>query len=144
MSSVGQRCVAALLLGAGLTACGWTETGGAAGGAGLDVQQSGRLLARLSLPQLQQLPQVEVQTPQSRGAHIQKGPTVRSILDRVGATGVSSLRVEGRDPAQTLTAAELTDELILNVTKRHTLKLAGTQLGIQRWVRDVTTLDVNP
>jgi hypothetical protein len=52
--------------------------------------------------------------------------------------------VEGRDPAQTLTAADLTDQLILNVTKRNTLKLAGTELGRDRWVRDVTMLIVNP
>jgi hypothetical protein len=75
---------------------------------------------------------------------MQRGPTVRSILDSAGVAGVSSLRVEGRDPAQTLTAAELTDELILNITKRNTLKLAGTKLGTDRWVRDVTMLDVNP
>nr|WP_245847040.1 hypothetical protein [Mycobacterium szulgai] len=54
------------------------------------------------------------------------------------------MRVEGRDPAQTFGAAELTDQLVLNVTKRNTLKLAGTQLGRDRWVRDVTTLVVNP
>jgi hypothetical protein len=121
-----------------------SDTHGATEGTDLNVAQSGRPLARLTLPQLQHLPQVEVQTPQSRGAQIQKGPTVRSILDSAGATGVASVRVEGRDPAQTLTAVELTNELILNITKRNTLKLAGTTLGIDRWVRDVTTLDVNP
>ncbi|GBE67392.1 hypothetical protein MFM001_38540 [Mycobacterium sp. MFM001] len=110
----------------------------------LVVQQRSQLLARFTLPQLQDLPQVEIRTPQSRGAQVQKGPTVRSVLDAAHATGVATVRVIGRDPAQTLTLAELTDQVILDVTKRHTLKLAGTNLDLSRWVRDVTGLVVNP
>ncbi|MCV7234663.1 hypothetical protein [Mycobacterium branderi] len=110
----------------------------------LVVQQRSQVLARFTLPQLQDFPQVEIRTPQSRGSQVQKGPTVRSILDAAHATGVTSVRVVGRDPAQTLTAGELTDQVILNITKRHTLKLAGTNLDLSRWVRDVTGLDVNP
>lgn len=132
--------LAVLLLGG----CGGPGTQSANGGSDLVVQANGRVLARLTLPQLQQLPQVDVVTPQSRGAPVQKGPTVRSILNTAGATGVERLRVEGRDPAQTLTAADLTDQVILNVTKRNTLKLAGAKLATDRWVRDVTTLVVNP
>lgn len=108
------------------------------------MQQRSQLLARFTLPQLQDLPQVEIRTPQSRGAQVQKGPTVRSVLDAAHATGVATVRVIGRDPAQTLTLAELTDQVILDVTKRHTLKLAGTNLDLSRWVRDVTGLVVNP
>ncbi|CAM3228963.1 hypothetical protein MYIN104542_23270 [Mycobacterium intermedium] len=108
------------------------------------MQQGGHEVRRFVLPQLRDLPQVEVATPQSHGARVQKGPTVRSILAAAGTTGVDLVRVEGRDPAQTLTAAELTDQLILNVTKRNTLKLTGTQLARERWVRDVTALVVNP
>lgn len=69
---------------------------------------------------------------------------MRSILSVAGAADVERVRVEGRDPAQTLTAAELTDQVILNITKRRTLKLAGTKLDTGRWVRDVTALVVNP
>lgn len=108
------------------------------------MQQHNQVLARFTVPQLQGLPQVEIRTPQSRGSQVQKGPTVRSVLDAAHASGVTSVRVVGRDPAQTLTGAELTDQVILNVTKRHTLKLAGTNLDLDRWVRDVTGLVVNP
>ncbi|MCV6965064.1 hypothetical protein BST27_27030 [Mycobacterium intermedium] len=132
--------VAALLAGPGLVACG----GSTSNGGTLVVQQGGHEVRRFVLPQLRDLPQVEVATPQSHGARVQKGPTVRSILAAAGTTGVDLVRVEGRDPAQTLTAAELTDQLILNVTKRNTLKLTGTQLARERWVRDVTALVVNP
>jgi hypothetical protein len=109
------------------------------------VRQGEQVVDSLTLPQVRDLPQVEIATPQSRGAKVQKGPVVRSILHAAGVTAaVERVRIEGRDPAQTLSAAELTAEVILNVTKRNTLKLAGTQLGTDRWVRDVTALVVNP
>lgn len=110
----------------------------------LTVQENGRVFGRYSMSQLQVLPQVEVSTPHSQGAQTQKGPTVRSILEFAGATGVITVRVEGRDPAQVLGAADLSDPAILNITKRNTLKLTGTGLSVDRWVRDVTALIVNP
>lgn len=132
--------VAALVAGPGLVACaGPTSNGGT-----LVVQQGGHEVRRFVLPQLRDLPQVEVPTPQSHGAHVEKGPTVRSILAAAGVTEVDRVRVDGRDPAQTLTAAELTDQVILNVTKRNTLKLTGAQVDRNQWVRDVTALVVNP
>jgi hypothetical protein len=151
--------LAMLVLGTGLAACtGWAPDGRVSGaGSGhrnrsdnvtggdcLVVQQNNRVLRCFTLPQLQDLPQLEVVTPQSHGAVLQKGPTVRSILDAAQATGVSSVRVDGSDRARTLTAAELTDQIILNITKRNTLKLTGTTLSVDRWVRDVTSLVVNP
>ncbi|OBB98626.1 hypothetical protein [Mycobacterium sp. 852002-40037_SCH5390672] len=131
--------VAVLALSAGLAACGASENQGQ-----LVVQENHRVLERFTHSQLQQLPQVEVATPQSHGAQVQKGPSVRSILDAAGANGAVKVRVEGRDPAQTLTAAELDDQTILGFTKRNTLKLAGTRLTRDQWVRDVTDLVVNP
>ncbi|ORV39326.1 hypothetical protein [Mycobacterium conspicuum] len=128
-----------LLVGTGACAGSAPDAAGS-----LVVQQDGRVLDRLTLPRLRGLPQVEIATPQSRGAQVQKGPTVRSVLDAAGATGVNRVRIEGRDPAQTLTNEELTDQVILGVTKRNTLKLTGTQLGRERWVRDVTAMVVNP
>ncbi|EJO88718.1 hypothetical protein MCOL_V210745 [Mycobacterium colombiense CECT 3035] len=123
----------------GLVACGGSETG-----LQLVVQENHQVLQRFTISQLRQLPQVEIATPQSRGAQVQKGPSVRSILNAAGATGVIGVRVEGRDPAQTLTAAELDDRTILGFTKRDTLKLTGATLGRDQWVRDVTDLVVNP
>lgn len=128
-----------VLVGIAVSGCGGSVTDES-----LVVAQDNRALAHFTLAQLQGLPQVEITTPQSRGAQLQKGPTVRSVLDAAHAGGVISVRVDGRDPAQVLTAAELTDDVILNVTKRHTLKLAGANLALDRWVRDVTALVVNP
>lgn len=131
------RVVAVFALAAGLVACGGSETE-----VQLVVQDIHRVLDRFSLSRLEQLPQVQIATPQSR--RVQQGPSVRSILNAAGATGVISVRVEGRDPAQTLTAGELDDRTILGFTKRRTLKLTGAKLSRDQWVRDVTELVVNP
>ena len=131
--------VAVLAVSAALVACGASQTL-----LQLVVQEDLRVLERFTISQLQRLPQTEVATPLSHGAQVQKGPSVRSILDAAGATSVIKVRVQGRDPAQTLTAAELGDQTILGFTKRDTLKLTGAKLARDRWVRDVTTLVVNP
>lgn len=131
------RVVAVFALLAGLVACGASESD-----VQLVVQDNHRVLDRFTLSRLEQLPQVQVATPQSH--RVQQGPSVRSILDAAGAAGVISVRVEGRDPAQTLTAGELDDRAILGFTKRHTLKLIGAKLSRDQWVRDVTDLVVNP
>ena len=140
---MGRLLVAAsafLLLSAGTAACATTTDGMGQ----LIVRQNDQVLSRFDLQQLRALPQVEVATPQSSGSQTQTGPTVRSILTAAGVTNAERVRVEGRDPAQTLTVAEVNSEVILNVTKRNTLKLTGTQLPRDRWVRDVTSLVVNP
>lgn len=133
------RVVAVFAMSAGLVACGapgpTTQ---------LVVQENHRVLDRFTMSRLHQLPQLEVETPQSHGARVQKGPSVRSILDAAGAAGAVSVRVEGRDPAQTLTAAQLDDQTILAFTKRNTLKLTGARLSRDQWVRDVTDLVVDP
>lgn len=132
----GGLLVATILL---LSGCGHPQ------GADLFVvRQNGGVLAGFTLERLNGLPQVDIATPQSHGQQVQRGPTVRAVLDAAGAAGVRTVRVEGRDPDQTLTAAELTDQVIVSVTKRNTVKVAGANLDRGRWVRDVTALVVNP
>jgi hypothetical protein len=153
--------VVGLLLATALVACGssgggtgsgsgsgsgsGTGGGGGASSSGSVVVRDGALeLARFDLAALQALPQVDVKTPQSAGDQVQTGPTVRSVLDKAGVAAVTQLRVEGRDPAQTLSGADLDGRPILDVTNRGTVKLAGPDLTTDRWVRDVTALVVNP
>lgn len=133
------RAVAVLAISAGVAGCGASGTDNQ-----LVVQDDHRVVDRFTIARLQQLPQVEIATPQSHGAQAQKGPTVRSILNAAGAAGAGKVRVEGRDPAQTLIAAELDDQTILSFTKRNTLKLTGAKLSRDQWVRDVTALVVDP
>lgn len=142
-----RHCLAVALAGqlltAGVGGCA-AHSDGSPAEYHLVVRDADRVLAELGLSRLQQLPQTEIATPQSAGSQVQKGPTVAAVLGAAGAGHVTSVRVEGRDPAQTLTADELTDRVILSVTKRDTVKLAGTDLDRGRWVRDVTALVVNP
>lgn len=133
------RAVAVLAISAGIAACAPSGTDNR-----LVVQDNHRVLDQFTIAQLQQLPQVEITTPQSHGAQAQKGPSVRSILNAAGAADATRVRVEGRDPAQTLIAAALDDQTILSFTKRNTLKLTGARLSRDQWVRDVTALVVNP
>lgn len=133
------RVVAVLAVSVGMAACGASGTGDQ-----LVVQDTSRVLERFTMAQLQRLPQVEIATPQSHGAQTQKGPSVRSVLNAAGVADATRVRVEGRDPAQTLTAAALDEQTILSFTRRHTLKLTGAKLGRDQWVRDVTALVVNP
>ncbi|ORW08342.1 hypothetical protein [Mycolicibacter longobardus] len=132
--------LAALVVGAG----GCTTVTDTATGYHLTVREGGRMLDEFDLARLGELPQTEITTPQSRGNPVQRGPTVRAVLDAAGATDVRSVRFEGSDPAQTLTAAELSDRVVLSFTRRDTLKLAGVDLDRDRWVRDVNTVVVNP
>jgi hypothetical protein len=148
--------VIGLLLAAVLVACGPSGAGtgsgigtgsgggGASSSGSVVVRDGARELARFDLAALQALPQVDVKTPQSAGDQVQTGPTVRSVLDKAGVAAVTQLRVEGRDPAQTLSGADLDGGPILDVTNRGTVKLAGADLTTDRWVRDVTALVVNP
>jgi hypothetical protein len=131
--------IAVLFVSVGLVACGASQTERR-----LVVQEDRRVLERFTTAQLQQFPQVEIATPRSHGAQVQKGPSVRTILDAAGVGDAIRVRVEGRDPAQTLTAAELDGQTILGFTKRRTLKLTGAKLTREQWVRDVTDLEVNP
>lgn len=130
--------MAILLLGG----CGHRDSGDEAGV--FVVRQNEKVLASFSLARLEGLPQVDIATPQSHGEQVQHGPTVRAVLEAAGATDVRSVRVEGRDPAQTLSAAELTDQVVVSVTKRSTVKMSGANLDRSRWVRDVSALIVNP
>ncbi|MEB3070781.1 hypothetical protein [[Mycobacterium] vasticus] len=108
------------------------------------VRQEGRVLGEFDLARLRELPQSEIATPQSRGSQVQRGPELRAVLTAAGASAAATVRVAGSDPAQTLTAAELADQVVLSYTKRDTVKLAGANLDRDRWVRDVTAVVVNP
>lgn len=136
--------LAALVVGAAVAGCAADTDTDTSTGYHLVIRQDGRVLDEFDLARLGGLPQTEIATPQSHGSPVQRGPAVRAVLDAAGATTVHSVRFEGRDPAQTLTAAELTDQVVLSFTKRDTLKLAGVELERDRWVRDVSTVVVNP
>lgn len=133
----------ALLVGLGVGACA-TDSAAQAHYRVVVRHDDGHVLGEFDLARLRELPQSEIATPQSRGSQVQRGPELRAVLAAAGASEATSVRVEGSDPAQTLTAAELAEQVVLSYTKRDTVKLAGANLDRDRWVRDVTAVVVNP
>ena len=108
------------------------------------VRDGARTLGRFDLRALGAMPQKEIATPQSQGKQIQRGPLVRTVLTRAGVERFNVLRAVGRRIAQTFSAAEIDDTVLLDFDKAATVKLAGPKLPQSRWVQDLIELDVDP
>ncbi|WP_018334777.1 hypothetical protein [Actinomycetospora chiangmaiensis] len=123
-----------------------TGSGAAAAGSyAVTVQRGTTVLASLAPERLGALPQREVATPASAGDTTQRGPALADVLTVAGqGAGYTSIRVLGPSESVTLSAAEVTPDLLLATTRRGTYKLAGTALDPARWVRDVTRVEVTP
>lgn len=69
-----------------------------------------------------------------------------ALLSVPGVGGCARPGADGRSAGLVVrrNGTDLDDHVILDITKRNTLKLAGRDLGVDRWVRDVTALVVNP
>jgi hypothetical protein len=138
-----RASLAALALAAALLpACGGASA--QPGGYAVTVRSGGKTAGRFDVAALRAMPAVDVATPQSRGKQIQHGPLVRTILARAGIQRFGRLRAAGPGSAQTFTAAEVDDQVVLDFDNRGTVKLAGAHLAQDRWVQDVTELDADP
>jgi hypothetical protein len=107
------------------------------------VRTGGTTVGRFDVAALRGLPQIDVATPQSQGKQVQHGPRVRTVLARAGVQRFGRLRATGPGAAQTFTAGEIDDQVVLDFDNRGTVKLAGAHLPQDRWVRDVTELDAD-
>ena|SRR5215469_3182936 len=116
---------------------------GQTGGYSVTVRSGGKQMGRFDLAALRAMPAVDVSTPQSQGRQVQHGPQVRTVLARAGVQRFVTLRASGPGDAQTFTAAEIDDQVVLDFDNRGTVKLAGAHLAQNRWVRDVTELDAS-
>lgn len=115
---------------------------GSGGGYHVSVERGGKTLRSFDLTALHALPEVTVDTSESAGKKEQRGPLVRTVLARAGVHEFSRLRVVGQSGSQTLTAAEIDDQVVLDFNNRGTVKLAGPHLPRSQWVTDVTELDI--
>jgi hypothetical protein len=140
-----SAAVAALLVAAVLLpACGQPAHAPAAAGYAVLVRSGGKTVGRYDVAALRALAAVDVATPQSQGKQVQHGPLVRTVLARAGLQGFGRLRAVGLGNAQTFSASEIDDQVVLDFDNRGTMKLAGAHLPQDRWVRDLTELDVVP
>jgi hypothetical protein len=131
----------ALLLG-----CGGGSRAGASAQAGyaVVVRDGSRTVGRFDVAALRAMPQADISTPKAQGKQTQHGPRVRTVLTRAGVQRFGSLKVAGPDGTGTFSSAEIDDQVVLDFDNRGTVKLAGAKLPMDRWVRDVTELDVTP
>jgi hypothetical protein len=107
------------------------------------VRDRGRTVGRFDLAALRRLPQTDVPAANARKP-FQHGPRVSVVLAQAGVKQFTSLRVTGSDATRTLSATEVDDQVVLDFDKRDTVKLAGANLPVARWVRDVSALDADP
>jgi hypothetical protein len=137
----------ALLFGCGggghAGASGPAATSGQAGYA-VVVRDGSRTVGRFDLAALRALPQADISTLKSQGKQTQHGPRVRTVLTRAGVQRFGRLKVAGLDATGTFSSAEIDDQVVLDFDNRGTVKLAGANLPVDRWVRDVTELDTSP
>ncbi len=109
----------------------------------LTVTRGGQQLARFDLAALQALPQTRITTPGTGNGGEQDGPSVAAVLEKAGATTFTGVAVTGDEGTRTFTAAEVVGA-VLDVTNRGTTKFASAALGQDRWVRNVTEVEVEP
>jgi hypothetical protein len=137
----------ALLLGCGGGSRAGASPAAAASGQGsyaVVVRDGGRTVGRFDLAALRAMPQADISTPKSQGKQTQHGPRVRTVLARAGVQRFGRLKVAGPGGTGAFSSAEIDDQVVLDFDNRGTVKLAGANLTVDRWVRDVTELDASP
>ena len=127
--------------------------GGSGGGAGqaatetgyaIAISLDGQQVARYGLDDLRSLEFVSIEAD----GRAEEGPRLLDVLQKAGIESFSSVTVRGQAPGRigsaelTLEAAEVTDQVVLDVSQRDTLKLAGPEIDSNRWVVDVTEIAV--
>lgn len=116
--------------------------GPGAGGYEVTIVRDGAVLAGFALDDLQALGLKKVRV----AGKIEEGPTLQSVLDAAGVDQYESLVITGMgirdDGTITLDASQVTDEVLLDIANRGTVKVVGPEIAWDDRVRDVTQIDV--
>ncbi len=116
----------------------------ASGGYALRVTEGGKVLAGLSLQDIEKLPSLKL----TADGKAQEGPTLLSVLNRAGVTDFKRVIVVGvqrgriHSASLPLDRAKVTDRVILDVNKRGQTKLASPGIPSELWIVDVGELEV--
>ncbi|MBI4311275.1 MAG: hypothetical protein HY681_05770 [Chloroflexi bacterium] len=109
----------------------------------LEVYFQGILKASFTVEQLKAMPQSQIPVQGT-----QAGPTLAEVLRRAGIGDFKRVRVTGVTPGRTgpaqraLEIADVTGQILLDMTERGTAKLTGAAFPREQWVIDVTRIDV--
>jgi hypothetical protein len=105
---------------------------------------NGKQTATLTPADLGKLPQVKANV----GGTDEQGPTFMSAMNSIGVTNFTEVTVSGFTQGRVATAdltlkkAEITDNVMLALVKRGTVKLTGTDIGAQKAIIDVNKIVV--
>lgn len=108
------------------------------------VYLDGTLVKALTMDDIKSLPVVTFSTE----GKDESGPSVLSAFKMIGITDFSQFTAYGlskgrlADAQLTLTRAQVTDQVILDITNKGTVKLASSNLSSDNWVIDVNTIKV--
>lgn len=120
------------------------STAGADGPYRVSVTRGGESVAEFSLQALEALPQVSVEADGKE----QRGPALQSVLDEAGVTDLSAITVYGKARGRfattelRLNASQLNGRVVLDINKQGQTKLASPDISSERWVVDVSRIDV--
>lgn len=99
-------------------------------------------LTTLKLADLLKLPQISVTADGKQ----QSGPSLLSVLESVGIKGFSSVSAYGYNQGRlataelTLNKSQINQQIVLDISKRNTAKLAGPDIPNNSWIIDVNKL----
>lgn len=117
-------------------------SGPGAGGYEVTVTRDGAVLAAFTLDDLRALGLKKV----TIAGKTEEGPTLLSVLEAAGVDDYRELTITGMgirdDGSIVLEASEITDEVLLDIANRGTVKVVGPAIAWSDRVRDVTKIDV--
>ncbi len=91
-----------------------------------------------TLEQMQELP---ITTITVEGKP-EEGPSLLAALEAAGVTEFEEVTLTGNDGSITLSFDQVHDEVILDITKRDTLKFAATDVPKATWIHDVYLIEI--
>ncbi len=106
------------------------------------VIRDGEVLERFTMDDIRDFDMATVEVL----GKFEEGPTLLAVLESAGVTDFERVHIGGMgirdDGSITLTRAEVTDEVLLDIANRGTVKVVGPDIAWEDRVRDVTEIVV--
>lgn len=141
-AAIALVAVLVLLVGAaiGVETLMSSGTSGSDAGYVVVVIRDGKVLERFTMDDIRDF---EMTTVEILGK-TEEGPKLLAVLEAAGVTEFSRVHIGGMgirdDGSITLTRAEVTDEVLLDIANRGTVKVVGPAIAWDDRVRDVTEI----
>ncbi|MBN2503446.1 MAG: hypothetical protein JXB38_21900 [Anaerolineales bacterium] len=107
-------------------------------GALFQVVPSNGAPVNFTVEQVKAMPQVAIEVDGKTEA----GPALLTVLEEARVSEFSSVTLQGLNFNITLEKSEVTDEVILDVTNRGTVKFASPTVPKENWPKDITLITI--